>query len=441
MTAVFHDGKIAGAVILAAAATLFGGCATRGDYGDAPDGGPTGYRLGFAQIGAFPTRAASNGAVTADVSQATLGPSASVESDADDAADPDGQPNLNPANTDADNGIVDFTVLLVSIPPPAAMTVNISAPPGGGGAYWVNVLIDLNLDGRWGGMAGAGLPEWVVKNFPVQVAGGASAQVPLPPFSFGFGNRLPDGAWMRILLSREPVSGTDWNGGGRFGAGEVEDHVITLPTLGPDKRIVIQMSCPRRVFLPRGAPAVGFTCAVSNVALSPTAGSFSYQMQGIPPNGASVQVVPLGVAAGGCLPPPPAPPGGPVACGNPPLSIPIAGAGPVALNFVAIRRGPLPSQWTYSAVAEDPPSVVTPRGVTVGYGPSRGSVNFEDVEIRPDATVKLTDDAVLVLVSSKDPRIGEPIEVRVAPGESFAGLTYDELRKRGEGPIRLEVAQ
>ena len=83
------------ALALLAMVLLVSACATRGDYGDAPDGRPTGYPAAFAQTGNFPTLAASNGAATRDVSQAILGPSASVENDANDPADPDGQPNLN----------------------------------------------------------------------------------------------------------------------------------------------------------------------------------------------------------------------------------------------------------------------------------------------------------------------------------------------------------
>lgn len=431
--------KFGTAIISIAMSVLLGACATRGDYGDAPDGGPTGYPAGFAQTGRFPTLAAHNGAMARNVDQATLGPSASAELDANDPADPDGQPNLNPANTDSDDGVVDFVVLLVSIPPPAAMTVNVSAPPGSsGGTYWINVLIDLNLDGRWGGTAGPGLPEWVVKNFPVQIAAGTSRQVRLPPFLFGFGNRLPDGAWMRIVLSREPIGGTDWSGTGHFSAGEVEDHVVKLPVVGANKKIVIQLTCPKTVHIPRGAGAVLFQCRVDNIALGATAGSFSYRMRGLAPNRASVRVLPRGVAARGCLVPCPlCAPGGPVDCGNPPGAIPIAGAGPVQLTFRANKLGPLPSQWSYAANAEDPPAVVTPRGVTVGFGPSTGSVTFDEVEIVPDAALEVSGGDVIVVVKSKDPAVREAMRVPVGPGERFGGLSYKEMLERGSGPVRL----
>lgn len=423
------------ALVLVAATVLTSACATRGDYGDAPDGASTGYPAQFAQTGNFPTLAANNGARAQNTVQATLGPSASAENDANDPADPDGLPNLNPSNTDSDDGVVDFVVVLTSIPPPAAMTVNVTGSPGSsGGAYWVNVLIDLNLDGRWGGVAG--LPEWVVKNFPVQVTAGATTQVPLPPFLFGFGNRLPDGAWMRILLSREPVSGGDWSGTGSFTAGEVEDHVISLPLVGGNKKIVIQMACPNVVRFPRGVATRRFSCNVNNVALGATAGSFSYFMTAVI-NLPSVQVTPLPpVANRGCVPAVP-PPGGPVNCGVPPADIPIAGAGPVVLRLQADRMGPLPSQWTYRARAEDPPAVITPTGVTVGVGDSTGDVRFEEVEVYPDAMVEIGEGEIILVLKARDPTIKEEIRVLLRPGETFGGLPYEKLLEYGNRSVHF----
>jgi len=415
--------------------------ATLGDYGDAPDGGATGYAGLFAQAGAFPTLASSGGAVAQDVTQATLGPTASAEVDANDANDPDGQANLNPANTDADDGLVDFVLVLTSIPPPAALTVNVSAPAGSaGGQYFVNALIDMNLDGRWGGVASPGVPEWVVKNFPVQLMPSQATAVALPPFSFGFGNRLPDGAWMRILLSREAVSGGDWNGGGTFSAGEVEDHVIRLPVLqGGQKRLIIQMSCPRTVRFPRGAAAVNFTCQVFNTALGATAGRFSYFMVGIGPNAASVAVAPRGGAAAiGCVPAR-FPAGGPVNCGVPPATIPIAGAGPVNLRLRAARQagGPLPSTWTYSATGEDPPAIVTAEGVTVGFGDARGDVAFVAEEPMPYGELRLYPKEAVIVVQPKNPKVETPMEISIGPGESFRGLKFEDLTTRRPGRIEL----
>lgn len=432
-----------GSWIPGVAVLFLGACATPGDYGDAPDGGATGYPAPFAQTGSFPTLSASGGAVARDVAQAILGPGASVEADANDPADPDGQPNLNPANTDADDGLVDLSVVLVSIPPPAGLAVNVTAPSGGGGAFWINVLIDLNLGGTWGGVAGPGLPEWVVRNFPVTLAAGESRTVTLPPFLFGFGNRLPDGAWMRVLLSRESVPGGDWDGSGRFSAGEVEDHVIRLPRVQGQKRVIIAIACDSPVLFPRGVVARGFSCFVRNLALGATAGSFSYNLTSTA-NGASVRVTPLGVAATGCAPPvPPAPPpGGPVDCGNPPGDIPIAGAGPVRLDFRAARTGgPLPSTWLASASGEDPPAVVTPQGVTLGFTDAVDFVSFAEVEVAEEALLELGDGELTLLMRSTDPVYPGEVRLRMGPGESFRGFRYQDLLEAAPGPVYLPAPE
>lgn len=443
MTKLLQD--IYRVVALLATVFLVSACVTVGDYGDAPDGGPTGYPTPFTQTGNFPTLAASNGAVTRDVSQATLGPSASVENDANDPADPDGQPNLDPSNTDSDNGIVDFVLVLTSIPPPAAMTVNVTGPPGSSGdTYYINALIDLNLDGSWGGVTGPGLPEWVVKNFPVQVTAGVDTQVQLPPFFFGFGNRLPDGAWMRILLSREPINGGDWDGTSSFSAGEVEDHVISLPQFGEDKnkRVVLEMSCPNIVRFPRGVNVRRFRCRVDNIALRPTNGGFEYAMNGVGNNGPSVLVQPLPPLANiSCIPLVAAiVPGGPFRCGTLPLRISINPPAPwVILSFLATKQDgrPLPSQWTYRLTAVDPPAVVKPTGVTVGFGDSTGDVRFEEVEVLLEARLEISEEQVVIVLRAKDPTIEEEIRVLVEPGESFGDLSYEELLEFGEGPIQL----
>lgn len=429
----FHSFMTAGLAALAVTGCVNVGGPLPGDYGDAPDGGPTGYPGPFAQVGAFPTLSANNGAVAQDAAQIRLGPGASIEIDANDPADPDGQPNLNPANTDSDDGLVDFVLVLTSIPPLAALTVSLTAPPGsGGGNFFVNALIDMNLDGEWGGVSSPGVPEWVVKNFPVSLSANQSTPVALPPFAFGFGNRLPDGAWLRLLVSREAVTVGDWDGSGSFTAGEVEDHVIRLPTFGPtQKRLIIAMSCPDVVRFAPGAGAAPFRCPVRNIALGATAGSFSYSLTGFGANPLSVRVLPLvPPATRGCL----AngfPPGGPVSCGNPPGDIPIAGAGPVTLRFAALRTGgPLPSQWTYSAVGEDPPAVVTAEGVTVGFGDSRGNVAFIEEPVEDFAEVQIGEQReVLLLLKAKDPTITAPVEVLVRKGESFRGLSYAALSR------------
>jgi hypothetical protein len=355
------------AVGLLAFAAALTGCRTPGDYGDAPDQSSTGYPALFATNGLFPTLAARNGATTRRTDLATLGPTASAERDANDPLDPDGQPNLNPSNTDLDDGIVDFVLVLISIPPPAAMVVNVSAPAGIPADTWfINAVIDMNLDGAWGGAAASGVPEWCVRNFPFQIVPGDTTPVRLPPFFFGDGNRLPDGAWMRLLLTREPVREPDWDGSGRFAAGEVEDHVISLPRI--KSCIPIGMpDQPRYVF--RGQALIPVRLTVRN--LGATACDVNLTLTRL--SGLVTLAAPAGCAGPG---------GGPINCVIPALA---PGPGGVVLLFNATRPGvpgDLPSRWNYRVAAQDPPAVVTAEGVTLGYGDSTGDFDFVgDLEV------------------------------------------------------------
>lgn len=340
-----------------AAIILLCGCGA--EFGDAPDNAPTNYPVPFAQTGQFPTLDASGGAQADDVSQATLGPTASEEADANDPADPDGQPNLNPSNTDSDDGIVNFVVILTSIPPPAQMTVNVNGPAGSpGGQFFVNVLIDMNMNGQWDSAIGGGVNEWAVINFPVTVTPGTSQDVALPPFPFGNGNLLPDGAWMRIALTDSLITAAPWAGGGDFTAGEIEDHVIDLPAINEgeddEKRVAIPvMECPDRVLF-NGMPQVQFPCRITNTG---PAGDVGYRLTR---QDGGVQVV------------------GPPIDPNPGV---IPGMAPGQVNnllFTATRREPLPSNWEYRAWGQDPQSVVKAGGVVIGYEDSSGETEFDD---------------------------------------------------------------
>ncbi len=152
------------------------GAAPQADYGDAPDGGPTGYPAPFAAVGNFPTLFASNGARSLDWTQAFLGTSASGEVDATDPADPDGVPNLT--NSDRDDGITDLVILLTAIPPPTTLTVEVAALSSTASQrYYLNVLIDLTMNGSWGDTGAGGESEWVVRNLGVTTVPGSAIPV------------------------------------------------------------------------------------------------------------------------------------------------------------------------------------------------------------------------------------------------------------------------
>lgn len=319
-----------------------------GDYGDAPDGESTDYPTGFAQTGSFPTLFSSDGARTLNVEEAYLGDSASAELDANDPDDPDGVQNLS--NTDSDDGLVDFFITLTSIPPPTTLSVEVNAPEDSeGGTFYLNAVIDLNMDGEWGGQGANGELEWVVQNEAVEVTPGGTTPFTSPPFGFSNGLILPDGAFMRLALTKEMVP-DNWDGTGEFSAGEIEDHYIKLPLKEGKRLPVLTVDCGGPY-----EPGAIVTCDVTN---SGGAGTFTYELFHI---GSGTVNVPLPT----CTTPGGEPPGGPVKINDGPPP----GAGP-DLNPVKITcsstAGEAPDTWKLVARVQDPPAVVQNGGIQAG---------------------------------------------------------------------------
>jgi len=217
-----------------------------GDYGDAPDGTPTGYdqtpnynpiTSGYALTGSFPTLTANDGAWVSNTNTVTLGPSVSNEVSATDPNDPDGEPNIlvpQHSNRDSDDGleldICPFTPPLgpVTTPPfgTSKCSRNITVYSNVGGTFYLNLLADFNRNGMWGGES-FGHPEWVIEN----------QQVIIDPVVDNIAKiALPDDAnnewiWMRIAITTQPIQVSDWDGTGEFNSGEIEDHIL-LPIDG-----------------------------------------------------------------------------------------------------------------------------------------------------------------------------------------------------------------
>ena len=242
------------------------------DFGDAPDGAPAGYR-GTRVIGRFPTRldtrsSPNPGAHMLAPGSDRLGDNVTTEAGAADPADPDGQPNL--INGDGgDDGVLALTLALDQIPAQATLDVSVAltvaAPPG---PRYLNVLIDMNLDGRWSVGEGE-TPEWAVRNLVVSLPPGTSRSVRTLPFAVGATSHLPDGAWMRVALTRERIVGDAWDGGGRWQAGEIEDYQLMLPrasggaseTAAP----LVATICPENVDVPAGMLMLRTGCRLVNL--------------------------------------------------------------------------------------------------------------------------------------------------------------------------------
>ncbi len=99
-------------------------------------------------------------------------------------------------------------------------------------SVFVNVLIDFDQSGTWGGAAvcpTGPAPEHVLVNFPVPAGYGLPHGAPLsalgpPPFLIG---PEDEWVWSRFTVSEWPVP-LPWDGSGSFYDGETEDYLIEI---------------------------------------------------------------------------------------------------------------------------------------------------------------------------------------------------------------------
>jgi hypothetical protein len=108
---------------------------------------------------------------------------------------------------------------------------------------YVNVLMDFNQGGNWGGSAASAVctaAEWVLKDHPVPngFVGPLSALTP-PGFTIGPNSGY---VWARFSITEVPIGTvpggldiTDWDGSGVFEDGETEDYLLRIdPTTQTD---------------------------------------------------------------------------------------------------------------------------------------------------------------------------------------------------------------
>jgi len=228
------------------------------DYGDAPDG--RFQADGTFDSDGYPTLFEANGARVLDGSAVALadsptGGTVSLELDADDVTDPDGEPNFHRFGApvpdtenrdDFDNGIIS-TTLDISTPSDPLLRITVGAllkDSARAGIYYLNVLFDHNVDGAWNGAAGFTdedpaqqstsvdlNDEWIVKNIEVDLSDGTTMRelafdVPLAGAIYSatrLNGALP---YMRLALTSEPIEASSWTGEGEFEAGEIEDWLI-----------------------------------------------------------------------------------------------------------------------------------------------------------------------------------------------------------------------
>ena len=226
------------------------------DFGDAPDGLPTGYTAPGATTGAFPSRRANDGARTSLACNYWIGERVSGEDGYTDPQDPDPlAPNLRPpgtnvpnAQTDYDDGVGYFWRVAAQSTPdrlPAELIVQVQVNSLSRREVVFNVLVDANRDGDWDQDSLSTSPggEWAVRNHPEGLSPGF-VTYDMPPIRFPIENSgMPECMWIRVTITDQPINPQTefgWSGTGLLGEGEIEDILVigangsTCTVLQPD---------------------------------------------------------------------------------------------------------------------------------------------------------------------------------------------------------------
>jgi len=224
------------------------------EFGDAPEGAPAYPWAGVA--GAFPTcvNTGPSGFVRhAPSGGAWFGPTLDYELEGNAGLCPTFTPSLYDQDEcfqDNDAGLLipePFTIqnqLPVPCPPFNGLPLGFPCAPANWGANvdievhnhmpnatpgYVNLTIDWNQDGLWGGSLpcpdGTIVPEHVLVNFPIpNPYDGPLA--PLTPPAFVIGPQ-PGYVWARFSITEQPV-GLPWDGSGIYEDGESEDYLLRV---------------------------------------------------------------------------------------------------------------------------------------------------------------------------------------------------------------------
>jgi hypothetical protein len=347
------------------------------DFGDAPDGADAEYPIGPVE-GQFPSLAASGGARIDNAGIDFMGAEVTAEDDAN-VVDADG----------ADDGLVDFTVVLTQIPAPAGMAVSVGTAEGApAGPRYLNVLIDRNLDGMWQGGGGGVDEEWVVQNYSQDVPSGGTVDFVPPAFGFSHGNRLPDGAWMRVLLTRDPLDAAGWDGSGSFEFGEVEDYQLLLPLAGDGKGKTAApvMRCPATMNF-HGAGMLPFNCVVTNLGAD---GQVAWSMQR---RTGGVAIIPFA-----------------------PAQFPMLAGQVKVMPYMALK-GEVESTWYYGARVVDPEFAMLDGKVNFGVASPGDTIVQRTGDGVPGDAIETPIELVALSLTSVEP-------ITVEPGDGTTGWVF-----------------
>jgi hypothetical protein len=216
------------------------------DEGDAPDGTNT---LGMPMT-AYPsvparyptvfTGAPPNGPSHMNISTYFLGFGVTAETEADSGPDADGVNNIQPAVDVADQDLKDdaFGSSMPNMsmfghcqPIQLNYIVTVNTLPTSSGKAYVNLWMDWNRNGAWGGFgqcANGLANEWIVQNQIIPVTSLGTFNYTTPPFLAW----VPPGtvvgpSWLRITISDTTASNDDGSGPpNRWALGETEDYLL-----------------------------------------------------------------------------------------------------------------------------------------------------------------------------------------------------------------------
>jgi len=260
---------------------------------------------------------------------------------------------------DSDNGPVNMSIILSSIPPTTFLVVESTSSVTA--TYFLNVLIDLNQDGEWGGVGAGGELEHVVNDQEVELVPGVNS-ITTTDFAFGSGNILPFPSWMRITLSSTPVGILNWDGTGGFAAGEVEDYVLVNPFKAASGPLPVPtISCP-----PFKKGAGPFFCNVTNGGAM---GDVKWTMKrvdgGVTITSPAADIASTPTSLFGTIVALAPTPGGPV---------PLGPFNPV------VDPTKTPSKWRVTIAPEDPESDIGVQVIGVGEGEGSSVFEFDSLE-------------------------------------------------------------
>ncbi len=228
------------------------------DFGDAPEDALA--YLSPSVTGLFPT-CLTYGSATSVVRHtnfgALFGPSVDFEADGNGGACPNCKPpDQDECFADQDAGLIfpepftiDTTPSIVPCPKSngtplgnicqfaswgANLDIDVTNNMPSQAIGFVNLLVDWNQDGQWGGSMtcpnGVTVPEHALVDFPVPNGfTGPLSQLFPPNFLIG---PNPGHVWARFTITERQVL-TGWTGEGEFGDGESEDYLLLISDSDP----------------------------------------------------------------------------------------------------------------------------------------------------------------------------------------------------------------